>query len=111
MKIERRQKRFEVERLMKTKRSEDYKTLEEVFDKPTLMTVYSLLNKGVVKDISGVIKSGKESRIYGGEGAEGTRIAIKIYLTSSAEFKKGMVPYIVGDPRFKIVKRDFKVFY
>lgn len=105
-KVERRQKRFETERLMKKKRSEDYDALEEVFDKPTLMAVYDLLNQGVIKEIFGVVKSGKESRIYGGVGSEGERIAIKIYLTGSAEFKKGMIPYITGDPRFRIVKRD-----
>jgi RIO kinase 1 len=31
---------------------------------------------------------------------------VKIYLTSSADFKKGMQKYIEGDFRFKSVKRD-----
>lgn len=105
-KLERRQKRYETERLMKVKRSEDYDVLEEVFDKPTLMVVYDLLNQGIIKEIFGVIKSGKESRIYGGIGSDEERIAIKIYLITSSEFKSGMIPYIEGDPRFKVVKRD-----
>ena len=33
-------------------------------------------------------------------------VAVKIYLTSSAEFKSGMHKYIEGDPRFKDVKHD-----
>ena len=32
-------------------------------------------------------------------------LAIKIYLTTSAEFKRGMIPYIEGDPRFAHVRR------
>lgn len=105
-KMERRQRRYETERLMRVKRSEDYRAMEEVFDKPTLMAVYEFMNQGVIKEIFGVIKSGKESKIYGGLGADGERIAIKIYLTGSAEFKKGMITYIAGDPRFSVVKRD-----
>jgi len=105
-KVERRQIRFETERLMRNKRSEEYETLEEVFDKPTLMTIYDLLNQGVIGEIYGVVKSGKESRIYGGVDPEGERIAIKIYLTGSAEFKSGMLTYIAGDPRFRVVKKS-----
>jgi RIO kinase 1 len=33
-------------------------------------------------------------------------MAIKIFLTISSEFKRGMIPYIEGDPRFKRIKRD-----
>ena len=104
--MERRQRRFETERLMRVKRSEDYGAMEEVFDKPTLMTVYDFFNQGAIQEIFGVIKAGKESRVYGGLGSDGERIAIKIYLTGSAEFKKGMITYIAGDPRFSVVKRD-----
>jgi RIO kinase 1 len=105
-KMERRQKKFEIERLMRDKHSEDFEVMEEVFDKSTLMVMYGLFNKGVIKQLFGVIKSGKESRIYSGLGAEEEQIAIKIYLTTSSKFKAGIMPYIVGDPRFKIVKRD-----
>jgi RIO kinase 1 len=31
---------------------------------------------------------------------------VKIYLTVSAEFERGMVTYIEGDPRFKSIKHD-----
>ena len=92
--------------MMKDKRSEDYETIEEVFDRPTLMTVYELMNRGEISEIYGVAKAGKESRIYWGRNTKGEELAIKIYLTGSAEFKKGMLIYISGDPRFKHVKRD-----
>lgn len=94
------EKRYEVEQLIKTKFSEDYKVLEEVFDYPTLMSVYRLLKRGVISSMIGVVKAGKESRIYWGKGREDEDLAVKIYLVSSAEFRRGMLPYIEGDPRF-----------
>jgi len=100
------EKRYEKEQLMKEKRSEEYEALEEVFDKTTLMTVYRLLNQGVIKNIHGVVESGKEARIYYGVDNQKREIAIKIYLTTSTEFKRGMQVYIQGDPRFKDVRSD-----
>jgi RIO kinase 1 len=105
-KLLRREKAYETERLMREKRSEEYQVIEEVFDRSTLMTIYNLMNKGVIEEIHGVVSAGKEARIYWGKDTEGKEIAIKIYLTTSAEFKKGMLPYIEGDPRFHHVRRD-----
>ncbi|MGA2682914.1 MAG: serine protein kinase RIO [Candidatus Bathyarchaeia archaeon] len=81
-------------------------TVEEVFDQTTRMVVFDLLNSGVLYEVNGVVSSGKEARVYWGTDKEGKDLAVKIYLTSSAEFKKGMLKYIEGDPRFKNVKRD-----
>ncbi len=86
--------------------SNERATLEEVFDQSTLMIVYGLLNSGVLYEVNGVVNSGKEARVYWGKNREGKDLAVKIYLTSSAEFKKGMLRYIEGDPRFKNFKRD-----
>ncbi len=86
--------------------SSDRAVLEEVFDRSTLMTVYSLLNKGTIDEIYGAVKAGKEARIYWGRDSDRKELAIKIYLTVSAEFRKGMLPYIEGDPRFAHVRRD-----
>jgi RIO kinase 1 len=93
------------DRILIKDRSSDRAVFEEVFDKSTLMTLYNLLNHGVVDKIFGVVKSGKESRIYRGVDSEGQDIALKIYLTVAIEFKK-MLPYIQGDPRFKRIKRS-----
>jgi RIO kinase 1 len=81
-------------------------TLEEVFDKATLMVIYQLLNSGILYEVHGVVNAGKEARVYWGKNKEGKDLAVKIYLTGSAEFKKGMLKYIEGDYRFKGVKRD-----
>lgn len=104
--LSRKQKAYEIESLMKNKRSEDYQVIEEVFDRSTLMVIYDFMNKGVIDEIHGVVNAGKEARVYWGKDPNGIELAIKIYLTSSAEFKKGMIPYIEGDPRFAHVRRD-----
>jgi len=94
------------DRFLHKDRSEERAVFEEVFDRSTLMTIYELMNKGEIEDIYGVVKAGKESRVYWGKTSNGEKVAVKIYLTASAEFRRGMLPYILGDPRFKGVKRD-----
>jgi len=96
------------DRVLEKDRSSERAVLEEVFDKSTLMTIYEFMNDGVIKEIYGVVNSGKESRIYWGKGPNDEEIAIKIFLTVSAEFRKGRLPYILGDPRFKNVRRDIR---
>jgi RIO kinase 1 len=94
------------DRMLEKDRTSNLVVLEEVFDTSTLKVLYRLLNKGIIDTIFGVISSGKESRVYRGLDADGENIAIKIYLTSSKEFRKGMLLYIEGDPRFRLKKRD-----
>ena len=105
-KLRRKEKSYETEQLMKEKHSEEYEALEEVFDRSTLMTIYNFMNKGIIDQIFGAVKAGKESKLYWGKDKEGNTLAIKIFLTISSEFKRGMIPYIEGDPRFARVKRD-----
>jgi RIO kinase 1 len=100
------EKHYETEQLMKEKRSEELECMEEVFDRSTLMVIYDFMNRGVIGEIHGVVSAGKESRVYWAKDNEGHELAVKIYLTTSAEFRKGMLAYIEGDPRFKGVKRD-----
>jgi len=105
-KLYKKEKNYETEQLMKEKRSEEYEALEEVFDRSTLMIIYDFLNKGTISEIHGVVKAGKESRVYWGKDEQGNELAIKIYLTLSAEFRKGILKYIEGDPRFKGIRHD-----
>jgi RIO kinase 1 len=86
--------------------SKDRATVEEVFDQVTRMVVFDLMNSSFLYELNGVVSSGKEARVYWGIDKEGTDLAVKIYLTSSAEFKRGMHKYIEGDPRFRDVKHD-----
>lgn len=86
--------------------SSERATFEEVFDQATLMVIYELLKSGVLYEVHGIVNAGKEARVYWGKNKEGKDLAVKIYLTASAEFRKGMLKYIEGDYRFKGVKRD-----
>jgi RIO kinase 1 len=86
--------------------SSERATLEEVFDRATFMVIYELLKSGILYEVHGVVNAGKEARVYWGKNKEGKDLAVKIYLTASAEFRKGMLKYIEGDYRFKGVKRD-----
>jgi RIO kinase 1 len=86
--------------------SSERATVEEVFDGATFKVMYHLLSSGVLHEVHGVVNAGKESRVYWGKNKEGEDLAVKIYLTASAEFKKGMLKYIEGDYRFKNVKRN-----
>ncbi|MEM2921606.1 MAG: serine protein kinase RIO [Candidatus Bathyarchaeia archaeon] len=106
IRVERRQKLIELTRIEKDE--EQYRTLEEVFDRTTLLVIYRLLNKDILKHLYGVVRAGKESRVYHAEGAKGENLAVKIYLTVSSEFRRGMLPYVQGDTRFKAVRRNSK---
>jgi len=59
-KLRKREERFDRERRVRIKSSEDTETLEEVFDKRTLLTILKILNIGKLKEITGVLKAGKE---------------------------------------------------
>ncbi|MEM3674978.1 MAG: serine protein kinase RIO [Candidatus Methanomethyliaceae archaeon] len=97
---------------MKIEKDKDlFETVEEVFDSRTVMALYSLINKGIIDSMRGVVKAGKESRIYWAKGRNGEDLAIKIFLTSSMEFKKSMLQYIHGDPRFKVGKDYRRIVY
>jgi RIO kinase 1 len=105
-KAEAAERRYEEESLMLERRQEEFEVIEEVFDRLTLEGVYRLIHRKVIDEIHGVIKAGKEARIYWGKNPEGVELAIKIYYTATAEFRKGMMQYIQGDPRFKRVRRS-----
>lgn len=80
--------------------SNERKTVEEVFDKATNFALNELMARGELSYLNGVVRAGKEARVYWGVTADGSPRAVKIYLTASAEFKKRM-RYVAGDKRFK----------
>lgn len=90
----------------KRRKDEDLlKTVEEVFDKFTLEALYKLINRKVIDLLYGVVDTGKESRVYWAKAPNGEDLAVKIFLTSTREFKKTVLQYIDGDPRFKKIRR------
>ena len=70
------------------------------------MVIYQFLKSGLLYEVNGVVNAGKEARVYWSKNKEGRDLAVKVYLTASAEFRRGMLKYINGDYRFKGVKRD-----
>ncbi len=83
--------------------------MEGVLDGPTLLALYELIRKKVIKKIYGVVSTGKEACVYWAKGFQDEDLAVKIYLTSTAEFKKSIWKYIAGDPRFdRIDMSDFR---
>ncbi len=87
--------------LIKKKDSEEEEIVEEVFDKTTLMNLYYLVSRGVIYELKGVVSSGKEARVYAAIDNVGNPLAVKIYLVWTAEFRRGRLKYILGDPRFE----------
>jgi len=80
------------------------KTVNEVLDKTTTMALYGLINSHVISYINGIVRSGKESVLFWAVAENDQNIALKVYLTSTSNFKK-RIPYISGDPRFSRIKK------
>ncbi|HIQ38497.1 MAG TPA: serine protein kinase RIO [Methanothermococcus okinawensis] len=79
---------------------EDLKTEDGVFDRRTLLTLYSLLCGKHVDEYIGIINSGKESAVF--SAVKGDRyLAVKVYRVATCDFKT-MWKYIQGDPRFHL---------
>lgn len=99
-------RRYEEDALFKDKNKEEFRVIEEVFDRLTLKGMLKLFTRGSIDDLHGVVNAGKEARVYYATDKEGKEVAVKIYYTHTAEFRKGMMQYIVGDPRFKRIRKN-----
>ncbi|MBU5689988.1 MAG: RIO1 family regulatory kinase/ATPase [Candidatus Aenigmatarchaeota archaeon] len=84
---------------------DELKVYRGLIDNRTLMTLYSLFNKGIISEIIGIIKEGKESGIFLGKDKNGDKIAIKVYRTVASDFKK-MWKYLIADNRFSKIRKD-----
>jgi RIO kinase 1 len=68
------------------------------------MSVLELKSRGCIKSLKGVVSAGKEARVYWAKDPEGRDLAVKIYLTLTSEFRRSMIKYLAGDPRFEEYK-------
>lgn len=80
------------------------KVVNEVLDKPTVMTLYKMITGGILSGVNGAISAGKESLVFWGLDAKGIDVALKIYLVTTSNFKRRQA-YVLGDPRFASVKK------
>ena len=81
------------------KDSDERKVIEDVFDRSTLLALEDLISRGSLHALHGVVRTGKEARVYYGVDAGGGPVAVKIFLVSTMDFRKRMA-YIAGDRRF-----------
>ncbi|MBA4453939.1 MAG: serine protein kinase RIO [Nitrosopumilaceae archaeon] len=83
------------------------KVVNEVLDKPTVMTLYKLITDHIISYVNGPVSAGKESVLFWAVDEKQANVALKIYLVSTSNFKK-REPYILGDPRFSRLKKGTK---
>jgi len=89
----------------RVKGTEDLQTASEVFDRPTLMSLYHLAKRGYIDTLYGVVKTGKEANVFRATSASGDDVAVKIYRVATSDYN-AMFKYLHGDPRFGRVRRD-----
>ncbi|MEM2925155.1 MAG: serine protein kinase RIO [Methanocellales archaeon] len=95
------------EQRIKIKGLEDLKVWGDVFDTQTLLALYKLANKGIIKAMGGAIATGKEANVFHAIGSGGRELGVKIYRIATSDFK-AMQEYIIGDPRFEKIKHSKK---
>jgi len=85
------------------KKKEIQKTYSEVFDKQTLLSLIKMISDKTIDSVDFPISTGKEANVFRAK-KDSKHLALKIYRTSTAVFKD-LTKYIVGDPRFRNVKK------
>lgn len=89
-----------IDALKTNKTGDERQTEGEVFDRKTLMTLYTFMKRGLIDKVHYPISSGKEGNVFYATDEDGDPVALKIYRTSTSTFKK-VGKYVEGDPRFK----------
>ena len=59
------------------------KTINEVLDKPTMLTLYDMIKSKIISYVNGAIKAGKESVVFWGVNEKKEDIALKVYLVAT----------------------------
>lgn len=89
-----------VDALKTNKTGDERQTVDEVFDRQTLMTIYDMMTSGLIDSVRYPISTGKEGNVFYATDEDGGPLALKIFRTSNSTFKR-VAKYIEGDPRFK----------
>lgn len=93
------------------KGQEAFKVYKEVFDRSTLLSLYTLINQGHIDVVHGAVSTGKEANVFHGMNADGQEIAVKIYRVATSGFRTKW-SYIMLDPRYShVAKNPRKVVY
>ena len=89
----------------KIKDSEMGKTLEGIVNEWVVRNIFVLESKGYIDYIDSLLKEGKESIILKGFDKDKRKVIIKIFKVEASQFKN-FQKYIVGDMRFKGIKKN-----
>ncbi|AMH93860.1 serine/threonine protein kinase RIO1 family [methanogenic archaeon ISO4-H5] len=89
-----------IDALKTNKTGDERQTEGEVFDRKTLMTIYTFMKRGLIDKVHYPISTGKEGNVFYATDEDGEPVALKIYRTSTSTFKR-VSKYVEGDPRFK----------
>jgi RIO kinase 1 len=89
-------------KVFKTKESR--KIFNDVFDKATFDVIMEFSRKKIIDQIEFCIATGKEGNVFRCKSGNNF-YALKIYKVETSDFKH-MMDYIIGDERFKEIKKD-----
>jgi len=77
----------------------------KVYDRRTLMTIFKLMKRGIIKTLESTVKEGKESVVVAAKNKDEEWLAVKIYRVEHCDFKS-MWKYLVSDYRFERIRKD-----
>lgn len=83
----------------------DRKTLNEVFDRPTLLAFGKLISDRIIDYVDFPISTGKEANVFRAVSPRGIIIAVKVYRIATSNFRR-MIYYIQGDTRFSTIEKS-----
>ena len=83
----------------------EIKIENKVFDKRTLLTIFKMIQKGLVKSVESVVKEGKESVVISARDKNQEWLALKVYRVEVSDFKSRW-QYLVADPRFSRTRKN-----
>ncbi len=88
------------------KGSDDRKVFDQFFDRRTLMSIYDMMNDGILSTVDFPVATGKEGGVFKCTSADGSPLALKIYRISNSTFR-ALAAYIAGDERFRGITGNF----
>lgn len=89
----------------KRRKDEDlFKVVDSTIDSRTYFNLIQIARRLNIEQYLGAISSGKEARVYPARTYDGKYYAIKIYYTSTAQSKRAIKRYTIGDVRFEDIK-------
>ena len=77
----------------------------KVYGKRTLITIFKLMKRGIIKTLESTVKEGKESVVVAAKNKDGEWLAVKIYRVEHCDFKS-MWKYLISDHRFERIRKD-----